>query len=214
MSHRWGCLAVLMLNFLIDHCLYGIIHLILILSVRPGLRCIMWSVLQFSCHAWFLFCVYIYICKQYWKSVPTYCLLAIYPQAKCPHAFFIGKVSPCILYWQSVPMHILLAKCPHAFCIGKLSPCIFYWQSVPIYFLSFGIFGIVKHSSHTALGICFLFFPLFFSPFSFLLFVCLFFLFLLQARHGSFMGYSSIGQLSSPLRLRAHLCAKVLKMCQ
>ena len=142
MSHRWGSLAVLMLNFLIDHCLYGITRLILILSVRPGLRCIMWSVLQFSCHAWFLFCVYIYICKQYWKSVPIYCLLAICPQAKCPHAFFIGKVSPCIFYWQSVPMN----------------------------FLSFGIFSIVKHSSHTALGIFFLF-SLFFSPFSFLPFL-------------------------------------------
>ena len=119
----------------------------------------MWSVLQFSCHAWFLFCVYIYICKQYWKSVPIYCLLAICPQAKCPHAFFIGNLSPCIFYWQSVPMHFVLAICPHAF---------FYWQRVPIYFLSFGIFfGILKHSSHIALGNFFLpfLFSLFSSPF-------------------------------------------------
>jgi hypothetical protein len=125
MSHCWGSLAVLMLNFLIDHCLDGIILLILILSVRPGLRCIMWSVLQFSCHAWFLFCVYIYICKQYWKSVPIYCLLEICPQAKCPHAFF---------YWQRVPMHFLVAICPHACFIGKVSQCILYWQSVPMHF--------------------------------------------------------------------------------
>ena len=134
--------------------------------------------------------VYIYICKQYWKSVPILFIGNLSP----------GKVSPCIFYWQSVPMHFVLANCPHEF-------------------LSFGIFSIVKHSSHTALGIFFFsflpfLFSLFFSPFSFLLFLCLFFLFLLQARHGRFRGYSSSGQLSSPLRLRAHLCTKVLKMCQ
>ncbi len=156
----------------------------------------------------FILCVYIYL-----QTILE----------KCSHILFIGnlspgKVSPCIFYWQSCPQAkcphaFLLAICPHAFFIGKVSPCIFYWQSVPMNFLSFGIFSIVKHSSHTALGIFFLF-SLFFSPFSFLLFLCLFFLFLLQARHGRFRGFSSSGQLSSPLRLRAHLCTKVLKMCQ
>jgi hypothetical protein len=105
----------------------------------------MWSVLQFSFHAWFLFCVYIYFCKQYWKSVSIYCLFA-----NCPRIFFIGKVSPCIFYWQSVPMHFSLAKCPHIFFILR-------------------IFLIVKHSSHTALkNFCS---SLFFSPFSFLPFL-------------------------------------------
>jgi len=153
MSHRWGSLAVLMFNFLIDHCLYGITRLILILSVRPGLS---WmynaecAPVLMPCMV-FILCIYIFVNN-------------------------IGKVSPYTVYWQSVPrqsvpMHFLLAICPHAFCIGNLSPCIFYWQSVPMNFLSFGIFSIVKHSSHTALGIFF-----FFSPFSFLPF--LFFSFL------------------------------------
>jgi hypothetical protein len=102
--------------------------------------------------------------------IPIWGATYIYLQTileKCPHILFIGnlspgKVSPCIF---------LLAICPRAFFIGKVSPCILYWQSVPIYFLSFGIFGIVKHSSHTALGIFSFLFSLFFSPFSFLPFL-------------------------------------------
>ena len=162
MSHRWGSLAVLMLNFLIDHCLYGITRLILILSVRPGLSW-MYNVecapILMPCMV-FILCVYIYL-----QTILE----------KCPHILFIGnlspgKVSPCIFYWQSVPMHFVLAICPHAFFIGKVSPCILYWQIVPMNFLSFRIFSIMKHSSHTALGIFFLF-SLFFSPFSFLPFL-------------------------------------------
>ena len=137
MSHRWGSLAVLMLNFLIDHCLYGITRLILILSVRPGLSW-MYNVecapILMPCMV-FILCVYIYL-----QTILE----------KCPHILFIGNLSP-----------------------GKVSPCIFYWQSVPMNFLSFGIFfGIVKHSSHIALGI-FFFFPFSFFPFLFS-FLCVF----------------------------------------
>ncbi len=159
------------------------------------------SVLQFSCHAWFLFCVYIFVNN-------------------------IGKVSPYTVYWQSVPrqsvpMHFLLARCPHAFCIGNLSPCIFYWQSVPMHFVLancphefFILWDIFWYCETFFIYSIRVFSFLFFSPSSFLLFLCLFFLFLLQARHGRFREYSTSGQLSSPLKLRAHLCTKVLKMCQ
>jgi hypothetical protein len=115
----------------------------------------------------------------YLQSVPIYWLMAI-----CPHIFFIGKVSPYIFYWQSVPVYFLLAKCPHIFFIGKVSQYIFYWQSVPIYFYPLGYFLLRNILSHTALEFFFFFFS-----FSFLPFVCLFFLFLLQARHGTFRRY-------------------------
>jgi hypothetical protein len=38
----------------------------------------------------------------YWQSVPRQSVPIYFVLAICPHAFFIGKVSPCILYWQSI----------------------------------------------------------------------------------------------------------------
>ncbi len=86
------------------------------------------------CMVFYFVCIYIYVnyigkvspYTVYWQSVPR-------------------QSVPMHFYWQSVTMHFLLAKCPHAFCIGNLSPCIFsigkvspcilYWQSVPMHFL-------------------------------------------------------------------------------
>jgi hypothetical protein len=120
-SHCWGIADICIQS--IDHFLYGIILRMLILSVRPGLRCTMWSVLQFLCHTRQLFFVYIYFlyiysCKQYWKRVLMYFYLQFV------RIFSIGKVSPYIFYWQSVPIYFLLAKSPHVFFIGKVSPYI------------------------------------------------------------------------------------------